>query len=235
LLEAQRIAKQQGKIRFSGISTHAGHKELIPAVAKMPHFDVLLTTYNFTMVPWMEELLETAANAGLGVVAMKVMAGGQKPLPITPTSDKTKEILRRDGAMLAALKWSIKNKHVHTTIPSTTDMEQLEENVLAMAAPFSPADEKTLTAHLKNIRPSYCSMCGSCEGTCSKGLPVPEILRYLMYAENYGRFSLGRQEYASLPEHLTSVRCSDCSRCTVQCANGVQVVQRVSRAQEWFA
>jgi uncharacterized protein len=31
LLEAQNIAKQQGKIRFAGFSTHGGHAEVIPA------------------------------------------------------------------------------------------------------------------------------------------------------------------------------------------------------------
>jgi predicted aldo/keto reductase-like oxidoreductase len=34
MMEAQRIAKQQGKIRFAGISNHSGHKELLPFVAK---------------------------------------------------------------------------------------------------------------------------------------------------------------------------------------------------------
>jgi len=34
LLEAQRIAKQQGKIRFAGVSTHEGYRELIPLLAR---------------------------------------------------------------------------------------------------------------------------------------------------------------------------------------------------------
>lgn len=233
LLEAQRIAKKAGKIRFAGVSTHAGQKELVPAVIGSGHFDVLLTSYNFTMDASMSAVVESAARAGLGVVAMKVMAGGQRTA--SRRSAKENEILGREGAMLAALKWCLKNRNVHTTIPSITDMDQLEENLKAMATPFSPADEKVLTAYLKLIRPTYCSMCGSCGGTCAKGLPVPDILRYLMYAENYGEFSLGYSEYKNLPAALTSVRCADCSSCTVQCVNGVRVAERISRAQEWFA
>jgi uncharacterized protein len=56
-----------------------------------------------------------------------------------------------------------------------------------------------------------------------------------MYAENYGEFSLGYEQYKNLPAEMTSVRCVDCAKCTVECVNGVRVVERLSRAQEWFA
>jgi uncharacterized protein len=169
LLEAQRIAKKAGKIRFAGISTHAGQKELVPAVIQSGHFDVLLTSYNFTMDPSFDDLVASSAKAGLGIVAMKVMAGGQRTA--NRRSTRENEILGRDGAMLAALKWCLKNKNVATTIPSITDMDQLDENLKAMSQPFSTADDKVLTAHLREIRPTYCSMCGNCEGTCNRGLP----------------------------------------------------------------
>jgi predicted aldo/keto reductase-like oxidoreductase len=236
MMEAQEIAKKAGKIRFSGISTHAGHRELIPWVAAKPHFDVLLTTYNFTMnQAEMDPLLETAAKAGLGIVAMKVMAGGQKPLPITPTTDQTKEVLRRDGAMLAALKWTLRNRNVHTTIPSMVDADQLQENVLAMGRAWSTADDKMLSTRLNEIGPLYCRYCGSCSGSCEKGLPVSDVLRYVMYADGYGEFALGRGEFQTLEPELAAVRCSDCSRCTVSCPNGVRVVERLTRAQQLFA
>jgi predicted aldo/keto reductase-like oxidoreductase len=185
------------------------------------------------MDPSMTEIVDSISKAGIGVVAMKVMAGGNRTA--SRRSAKENEILGRDGALLSALKWCLKNKNVHTTIPSITDMDQLDENLKAMAIPFSSADEKILTARLRNIRPTYCSMCNGCDGSCSKGLPVADILRYLMYAENYGEFALGYGEYRNLPEQLTSVRCADCSSCTVQCVNGVRVAERISRAQECFA
>jgi predicted aldo/keto reductase-like oxidoreductase len=66
-------------------------------------------------------------------------------------------------------------------------------------------------------------------------LPVADILRFLMYADSYGEFALGLSEYRGLSAEMGSVRCSDCSECSVHCPNGVQVVQRLSRAQECFA
>jgi len=231
LLEAQQIAKKEGKTRFVGLSTHGGQAEVIPA-AISKKLDVVLTSYNFTMEPGFPSLLESAAKAGLGVVAMKVMAGGFRRVK---QGDKLYDTLKREGAMLAALKWVLKNPNVHTTIPSMTDMDQLDENLKAMTAPFTDKDEKVLAAQLEYIRPLYCSMCGKCDGTCPKGVPVADVIRFLSYAEGYGEFSLGRESFLSLSKEVRDVRCSLCTTCAVQCPNGVRVAERLSRAQEVFA
>lgn len=233
LLEAQQIAKKAGKTRFAGVSTHAGQPELFPAVIKkMPHFDVILTSYNFTMDPKMDELIASATKQGLGIVAMKVMAGGFKR---AKPGDKQAEILKREGAMLAALKWVLKNKNIGTTIPSITDNEQLEENLRAMSVGFSDADQKVLLAQLEHITPLYCRMCGACSGQCPKGLPVADMVRFVTYSEGYGQFQLGREGYQSLTPEMQSVRCTDCATCAVRCPNGVQVPHRLRTAQELFA
>jgi predicted aldo/keto reductase-like oxidoreductase len=198
----------------------------------MPHFDVVLSSYNFTMDPAMDAAIESAAKAGLGVVAMKVMAGGFRRVK---AGQKLYEIINREGAMLAALKWVLKNPNVHTTIPSITDMEQLDENMRALSESFSDSDQQILAAHLKDIRPLYCSMCGSCEGKCPQGIPVADVLRYLSYSEGYGEFQLARESFLSLPSEIRDVRCETCSGCAVQCPNGVQVAQRLKTAQELFA
>jgi uncharacterized protein len=115
------------------------------------------------------------------------------------------------------------------------DIDQLEENVKAMTTPYSPADDKVLSAQLDFLRPRYCRMCGGCSGVCSKGLPVADVLRYLTYAEGYGEFPMARENFMTLSEEQRSVRCGDCAECAVQCPNGVRVRERVARAQELFA
>ncbi len=232
LMEAQAQAKKEGKIRFAGVSVHSGHAEIFPAIAeKKNHFDVLLTSYNFSMEPAMESLIEKVAAAGVGIIGMKVMAGGfRRPKP----GDKTQEILKKDGAMLAALKWVLRNKNIGTTIPSITDMEQLDQDLQSMSAPYSDSDIKLLAAQLEHIRPLYCRSCGGCAGQCPKGLPVSDVLRYLSYADGYGQYALGRESFQSLSEDIRAVRCGDCSSCTIHCPNGVQVSGRLQKAQEWF-
>ena len=235
LLDAQRTAKQQGKIRFAGVSFHAGHAEMIPAMLKLNHFDVFLMSYNYTMDPSIEPLLVAAHKAGVGLVAMKVMAGGAKPTPFYKVAPDQLSKLTREGAPLAALKWAMKNPNIDTTIPSIVDNDQLDENISAMSTPFTAADGKLLAQRLEEIRPLYCRMCGHCEGQCSQGLPVADVLRFLMYAEGYGQFALGREHFKALPAELADVRCASCTNCTVKCPNGVQVSARLHRAQQLFA
>ena len=49
LLEAQRIAKKAGKIRFAGVSTHYNMDQMLAYLVKLGQTDVVLTTYNFAM------------------------------------------------------------------------------------------------------------------------------------------------------------------------------------------
>lgn len=231
MIEAQQIAKKQGKIRFAGMSTHALPK-MAPWTVEKKAFDVVLTTYNFAMEANMDEAIAAVAMTGTGVVAMKVMAGGFRR--VNP-SDSLYKTLRRDGAMLAALKWVLKKPNVHTTIPSMTDMDQLDENLRAMNEPFAPGDHKILSAHLERIAPLYCRMCGECDGKCAQGLPVAAMLRVLTYADGYGQFALARERFRELPLEQAAVRCGDCTECTVHCPNGVQVAARLARAQELLA
>jgi len=232
MLEAQQTAKQQGKARFVGLSTHSNQAEVIQGAVKTGKIDVVLVAYNFTMHKTVEPALEVAAKAGLGVVAMKTMAGGfRKARPGTDLHVK----LSREGAMLAALKWVLRNPNVHTTVPSMTDLDQLEENMRAMTSPFTEADQQILAEHLRYIGPLYCRGCNRCQGQCPQGLPIPEMLRCLAYAEGYGEFALGRERFLELPAHTRQVRCRDCAACAVRCPNGVRVAERMRRAQELFA
>ena len=227
LREAQRIAKKAGKIRFAGVSTHEPNA-IRDEVLKNDHFDVVLLVYNFMVGAADDAFLDAMHKANIGVVAMKVMAGGTK-------GDKSKPMMKRPGATVAALKWILKHPAVATTIPSMTDHDQLDENMLAMAGGFGDADAKVLSACADDLRDVYCRMCGSCKGTCTQGLPVREVLRSVMYAQGYGQFSLGRDHFRKLTAEAQAVRCGDCTGCTVRCPNGVAVAERVSLAQEWFA
>jgi hypothetical protein len=227
LVEAWRKAKQQGKIRHIGLSTHSPN-EMVDRILEIGEIEVVLSTYNFTMGDTRDATFERISKAGLGLVAMKVMASGLKARNPRPQ-------MRRPMAGLAALKWAIRKPTFATAIPSMTDTEQLKENFQAMAGALQPAEERILARRLDEIRPDYCRMCYRCAGECPKGLPVTDMLRYVTYADGYGQFALGREHFLKLPAAIRSVNCADCSSCAVRCRNGVDVARRLRRAQELFA
>jgi hypothetical protein len=212
-------AKQQGKIRHIGISTHKPN-DIVDRVLAVGKFEVLLSTYSFAIGAANDPAYKKLTDAGIGLVAMKVMAPAARA--------------RKPDGPLAALKWVLRDTRFAAAIPSMTDMDQLEMNVRAMTEPFNEADQKLLARVNEDIRPNYCRMCQQCSGQCPKGVPVPETIRYLAYADFYGQFALGREHFLALPAETRAVRCRDCASCQVRCPNGVHVAERLMRAQELF-
>jgi predicted aldo/keto reductase-like oxidoreductase len=229
-LEAQRKAKQAGKVRFIGMSTHT-----LPAVVDRvieAKLDVVQAQYNFTSAAEWGPALDKLQAAGIGVVAMKVMAkarGGRRGEAAPPPP------ARPANFAPTALKWAIKNPIIATTVPSMTDIDQLEQNFAVMAQPFTDADQKILTARLEEITPYFCRMCGTCAGQCPQGLPVADMVRFVMYADGYGQFPLGREHFLRMSAEQQAVKCGDCPTCVVKCPHGVTVAERMMRAQELFA
>jgi predicted aldo/keto reductase-like oxidoreductase len=231
-LDAQRTAKQQGKVRFIGVSTHT-----LPAIVDRvieAKLDVVQAQYNFTSAAEWGPALDKLQKAGIGVVAMKVMAKvgrgrgrGADAAPPPPA--------RPANFAPAALKWAVKNPVIATTVPSMTDIDQLEQNFAVMGQQFTDADQKILTARLEEITPYFCRMCGTCAGQCPQGLPVADMVRFVMYADGYGQFPLGRENFQRMSAQHQAVRCADCSNCVVKCPHGVTVAERMMRAQELFA
>ncbi len=251
LLEAQRLAKQSGKIRFAGVSTHFNMDRMLEHLAKLGQTDVVLTTYNLSMrsvaagantnpdAPKtdMSAAIRAARKAGLGIVVMKVLAGGVARVQrgdrlYGANPQALSRRLSQEGVPVAAIKWALRNESVDTAIVCMTSHEQFEENVRAMAEPYTEKDERLLTAQLADIGPKYCRMCGACGGVCERGIPVADVLRFLTYAEGYGQFALAREKFLELPRPVRDIQCSDCGSCSVRCAYQVAVRDRLIRAQE---
>ena len=212
---------------------------------------MVLTTYNFAMrnvaldnepprIADMTAAIQTARKAGMGIVAMKTLAGGLSRVSrgdrlYGAEQNAVKKTFSTEGGPLAAIKWALKNQSLDTAIVCMTDHDQLDEDLRAMAESYTDKDEQLLKQLQAYISPMYCRMCGHCGGVCEKGVPVPDVLRFLTYVEGYGQFALAREKFLELPEHVRGIRCSDCGSCSVDCPHGVQVRDRVMRAQELLA
>jgi predicted aldo/keto reductase-like oxidoreductase len=254
LLEALSAARKDGKIRFAGVSMHFNMDRMLPHLARLGSIDVALTTYNFAMrsvasdrnsdtqAPRtdMTGIIRSARQAGLGIIVMKTMAGGATRVSRGDRAygadpQVLSKQLAREGVPVAAIKWALKNESVDAAIVCMTSHEQLDQNLGAMSEPFTPKDEELLSIRMSCISPTYCRMCGSCGGVCERGLPVPDVLRFLTYAEGYAQFAMAREQFLALPEKARAVRCDECETCSIRCPNGVKVRDRMSLAREMFA
>ncbi len=228
-VEAQEMLKKQGKTRFIGISAHDIHA-VVDKIIKLGKHDVVQTTYSYAIGSDRNAAIHKLHEAGIGVVAMKVivaMAGFMPP--------KNGTRVLKDEGPLAAIKWVLLNPDISTTVPYAKNIAEVEMNFRAMSEPYTPQNEKMLFARNEAIRPFYCRMCYECKGKCPNGVPVTDELRFLSYNDFAGDFRQARAHFMRLPQDIRDVKCSDCASCAVECPNGVEVRNRLIRAQSLLA
>jgi predicted aldo/keto reductase-like oxidoreductase len=217
--EALRRAKESGKARFVGFSTHTNMAEVINVAVDSQLFDVVLTSYNFRMKDdsEMQNALQRANDAGMGILGMKNMAGG--------FLDKEK---KKPVNCKAALKWALSNPLIHTCIPGLTNFEMVKENwEVAQSQNQNLNDREIEALELAMNEPGlYCHGCLSCSGQCPKNLPIPDLMRSYMY--NYGYSYPAKAQTTVAKLNLPANPCDACSGCFVNCPNGFDVRERIT-------
>lgn len=216
-LEALKIAKSSGKARHIGVSTHKNEPEVIQAAIESGVYEVVLSSINFKQdhYPALKAAIARAANAGIGIVGMKSMAGAFHD------RERTRPVNCR-----AALKWVLQDPNVTTTIPGITTFEHLAENVSINSDITLTEQEKNDLALGKPEGGLYCQGCEKCMPQCRRGLPIPEIMRAYMYTYGYTDPSMARTLLTSL--HVEENPCRACESCDVVCAKGFAVSEKIT-------
>ena len=218
--------REQGKVRFFGVTTHKNQPEVLNALVDDPDrfFDTALVAYNFKSDNDTKGAIARAAQAKIGIIAMKTQAGGYATDALGPISPHQ-----------AALKWVLRDTNIATTIPGMRDMAELREDIAVMGMPFEYADERILQRYSAAVGPYYCHFCGKCEKTCPKGVEISTINRSLMYAEGYKSPELALSTYREIPAAASASACLDCAACVARCVNGLDIETKMRRARKVLA
>ena len=218
LLKAMEHIKKQGMAKFIGIATHSFEPEAINAAVETGIYDVAMVAYNFKKenIREIDKALQNAVNAGVGIIAMKTMAGAfwdkEKTLPIN-----TK----------AALKWVLQNENIHTAVPGITTFDQLAEDMAVMSDLKLTDKEKTelKLAQRKTENGIYCQQCSECIDQCPELLDIPTLMRSYMYAYGYRNISNAKATLSNA--NISSLPCAECDHCQVDCAMGFNIKQKI--------
>ena len=218
VLNALQKLKKDGKTKFIGFSTHSNMAALLNYAATSGNWDVIVTQYNFKMtnIEEMNAALQKANDAGIGLIAMKTLAGGG-----FIDQAKTKPL-----NSAAALKWALSNPNIHTAIPGMTSFDHLDIN-LKVLADVTMTDQEKKDILIANAEPGmFCPGCSKCLPACPFNLPVPDLMRAYMYAYGYSNPAMA---YYLLSELGTgSSPCSSCESCRVECSRNFNVREKIS-------
>ena len=232
-------AKRQGKIRFTGMSGHAGYlAECVEYAVSQDMFDTMLLAQNFGEDPSFFERVtksfdfvanqQSLPNAMLkarekdvGIVAMKVLRGARlnDMRPYEAGGDTT--------FAQAAFKWTLNTGYVDAAIISMTSTDQIDEYLGASgAAEVTDADLDLLKQYAAMTDATYCRhACNDCAGACPYNVPMADVLRTRMYATDYGDFSFARDEYAALDVDASACLTCDGSPCAGACTHDIDIAK----------
>lgn len=218
LINTLKQLKKDGKIKFIGFSTHRNEPLVIDAAADTDIWDVILTQYNYRLayLPELQKAIKKAASAGIGIIAMKTMAGGG-----FLDRDKTKRV-----NTTAALKWVLSNPDISTAIPGMTNFDELELNVKVLEDIELTENEKSDLVASLNEPGLICSGCRKCLEECPERLQIPEIMRAYMYAYGYSNPAMAKNLLGEL--NVSKNPCGDCDVCKVKCSRNFDVRQKIA-------
>jgi predicted aldo/keto reductase-like oxidoreductase len=236
--EFTELAKKQGKIRWRGLSGHAG--ELVPCInygLDNGLLDVILTAYNFgqdpafhqrflttfdfiALQPGLPKVLERAHAQGVGVVAMKTLMGGR-------ANDMRPD--EREGGTFAqaAFRWVLSNPNVDALVISMNDAKLIDEYLGASgSASVTSGDLSLLGRYAVKNGNSYCQHgCNVCEAACPANVDISDVLRTRMYDVDYGDREFAQDEYAKLLPAASACLSCDGTPCANACPNGIPISQ----------
>lgn len=218
--------KKEGKIRFTGFSTHNVEFTLKQALTN-DFAQVILFVYNHMQGEKLEPHIEKARQKGIGTVAMKVFAGGME--------GNLKALVNKEVSYpQAAIRWVLRNPSIDCCIVTLSSYSHVEEYVAASGKLLQNADLDILSQYQHQVNNLYCRVgCEDCLSACPNGVAVNEVLRYGMYFENYRMEKEAMRYYAELEERRKPLNCSNCSGyCESACPYNIKVKDKLLHAHE---
>jgi predicted aldo/keto reductase-like oxidoreductase len=219
--------KQEGKVRFLGVSTHTPNLVQVADTAiASGRFDVMMLAYHHGLWAPLNDILARARREqDMGLVAMKTLKGA-KHRGLTHFEPYA------DSYVQAALKWALSNPDVSCAVISFFEPQHVDEYLAASGQKLDADDLAVLREYDRRIAGTHCAPhCGQCLGSCPEGLPIHDVLRHRMYFEDYGWEKEGMRLYAQLARNASV--CASCSApCLGACPLGIPIQERMVGAHE---
>ena len=236
--------KKAGKIKFFGFSTHTNMEDCLLGAAKMDWIDAVMLAYNFRVMhaPKMQEAINAAAQAGIGLVAMKSLAGrpGKHEIVSEAKLEMAQRFLQRGFTdKQAKLKVVWETPQIASLCSQMPNLTILSANVAAARDLPKLAREEleSLRRYALETKAEYCAGCGKiCQEAVGGAVPVNEVMRCLMYYREYGDPELAKLTFAGLhPEVRQRLAEVDYSRAEQTCPQGLAIGELMRQAREMLA
>jgi predicted aldo/keto reductase-like oxidoreductase len=203
-------AKNKGKIRLFGFSTHRNIEENLLKASDFGFIDGIMFSYNFRNMHnyKMKKAVDACAKAEIGLIAMKTQASvswilKEKLIPNEKEQALFNQLAKKGFTFEQAKLMAVWDDYRISSITSLmSNMSQLEANVAAANSDkkLSKRDKQFLNQYALQTAQNYCAGCASiCEQEINWSVPICDIMRFLMYAKCYGKLENAKSYFAEMP------------------------------------
>jgi predicted aldo/keto reductase-like oxidoreductase len=230
-------ARQAGLVRAIGASFHAPTALILRAIEERA-FDVVMfqlnligreTVFGSSIESYFNVLLPAARANGVGVVAMKVLAGGElrygaPRLQFLGNSDR--------DTVGSAVRYVAMHPDVATAIVGMATSDELRRNVKAVegvGAGMLP-EFRQWTNAVRQMASGECTRCGACLDTCPEGIEIPKVLRLYDQKRFFGMDDVARWRYSELERKASC--CERCGKCQEACPENFDIANALEAAHD---
>lgn len=230
-------AKQAGLVRATGASFHASTDVILRAIEERA-FDVVMfqmnligreTVFGSSIRSYREQLLPAAHANGVGVVVMKVLAGGELRFG-APRLDFLNQSEPVEGSISSAVRFATLHPHVATAVVGMATSDELVRNVKVVEGvndEMLPEFEKWAGTVAAMDR-GECTRCGACLDKCPEGINIPKVFRLHDQQRFFGMDTVARYRYSELER--SAAHCTECRKCQEVCPEEFDIAKSLTAA-----
>jgi predicted aldo/keto reductase-like oxidoreductase len=229
-------AKKRKLIRLFGFSTHKNMAKCLLAASKLGWIDAIMTTYNVALMQnsEMEQAVKACHEAGVGLIAMKVLLGVQKREPEAEYKVVAHFLNKGYSREQALIKAVLEDKRITAACIRMENVTLVRSNVAAVLdkTKLTKQDRQTLSNYAQAVCSGYCAGCGNiCDLTLPDTPYVSDIMRYLMYYNSYGDRDRARELFAQIPRGVRNrLLAVDYSVAEAHCPQHLPIAELVAEA-----
>jgi len=231
-------AKAKGLIKYFGFSTHTNMIECMLAASKLDWIDAIMTSYNYRLLadPKFVAAIDACNKAGIAIIAMKTQAKKSE----VDSENKLYQHFMSKGFSegQAKIKVTLQDDKICSACVGMLSVATLTQNVAAVLdkTQLSKSDLEFLGNYAKATCDGYCSACGRCASAIPQMPYVSQVMRSLMYHNNYGDVTLAKETFSDAVSKLSApIGSFDYSAAEAICPNKIAIGKMMKNAEQLFA
>jgi predicted aldo/keto reductase-like oxidoreductase len=210
-LEAVKVAQNEGKIDYIGISGHRA--DILAKAIQTDEFDMVMIPFNYVETEPVIELIPLAKKLNVGIAVMKPLGGGR--LTEAPT----------------ALRFVL-DYPVSTVVTGMISVGEVKENVTVTEdmVPLSSAEREKLAAQAAEIGKTFCRSCNYCQ-PCPNSIQISVIIKMRSTIKRFGIARYMKMASSTLDNYEDCIQCKECEK---KCPYKLPILELMAHEVEWF-